>query len=192
MESFKENKIVKYIYGYIQVFSVLLIFALIGFFWFLYRLFSGDSLKGSTLSSAGLFRFRIPINYDNLPITFILLLLNIAVCIVFFLVFRKLLQFIINVKNENPFIEKNGYLLKNVGIMLLIIATLNTIVEFINNFIQQNHVIPQSIMQQLGIIIMVPIVTVFQPTFVLGLFIFLLGEIIIRGAKIKQENDLTV
>lgn len=95
-----------------------------------------------------------------------------------------------NVFDGNAFCESNGHILKLIGIFIIIITIGKRLISEIviskefYSLVSATNSILMRIVSFLSVL--------FDPYFVIGLFVMVLGEIIIYGAIIKQENDLTV
>jgi hypothetical protein len=125
---------------------------------------------------------------NTLHISYIIFL-DVLIIAGIYLALIKLNLFLKNVFNEEPFNIENGKALKTIGI----IASLLTIIYY--SSILLFHSLDQLPLSTFWIIVsklMYLLTLVFNPYLIISLFIYVLGEIIIYAAKLKQENDLTV
>lgn len=108
--------------------------------------------------------------------------LAILLAILFVILFLK--KFLKNVYDEKPFIEENGRHLKRIGSIIVITSMIFYFLNFLSSF-SYSFLTP---LMQLGNSITI----IINPFTVLGFVIVVVGETFIYGARIKQENDLTV
>jgi hypothetical protein len=94
-----------------------------------------------------------------------------------------------NVFENNPFIEENGNHLKYAGKAIIILTVIFHIskIIFSPDFIASISM-TVNILFKLSLLLSI----VFSPYLIVGLFVFVMGEIILTAAKLKEDNDLTV
>lgn len=117
-----------------------------------------------------------------------IVLANVFVFLLTYLIIIKLEKFLKNVYEENPFIKKNGVYLKYTGTVIMAFALFITLKEIFLSLI----LVGRSDTRYILLIIIHLLSLVFNTYFIIGLFIYTLGVVIIRGAKMKEELDLTV
>ncbi len=122
-------------------------------------------------------------------ISFIIILSsNLFIFISVYLGIIKLNKFLLNVLNQNPFVEENGKNLKFIGHVIVMISVFVSIKDALisPNIIQ----VPAytNILMKLAL----SLTLFFSPYLILGLFIIVIGEVIVRGTEMKNELDLTV
>ena len=191
MKSFKENTLIKWVYAYIDLFYKL--FPLLFLIYFLPLLLNIPSLKWKSADVFGIFKQSFTDVSVLSEISFlykaVILLVNISVVAAIYYSLKKLSLFMKNVYNENPFCVDNGKILKFIGGLVVVITIgirfvfILTSAESFGIYSATNSVLMKAV-SFLSIF--------FSPYFVIGLFVMVIGEIIIHGVKIKEENELTV
>ncbi len=191
MKSLKENFLVKTVYAYLDLFYKAFPFFFI-LFYLPQMLMPSDYSKISSLDVFGFLKFMDQIKVITAFHKMLIIGVNLIIAIGVFLSLKKLTKFIKNTFEGNPFCEENGRHLKFVGILLAVYTLLLHIVIGTSIiWLKQDDVLVTSTTKLL--LQIASLLSVFlNPYFVLGLFVMVLGEIIIHGAAIKQENDLTV
>jgi len=192
MKSFKENTLIKWVYAYLDLFYKL--FPILFLIYFFPLLINIRSLKWKSVDVFGLFRqtFTDASALSQIATTYkiLIVILNLSIVIIIFYSLKKLTYFMKNVFEGNPFCEVNGRILKLIGIFIIVITIGKRFISEImisREFycmISTTYLILMKVINFLSVL--------FDPYFVIGLFVMVLGEIIIHGAIIKQENDLTV
>jgi len=191
MKSLKENFLVKTVYAYLDLFykAFPFFFAL---FYLPQMLMPSDQSKISSLDVFGFFKFMDQIKEITMLHKIMIVAVNLIIAVGVFLSLKKLTRFIKNTFEGNPFCEENGRQLKFVGILIAVYTLLIHVVVGISIiWLKQDDVLVTSttkLLLQIASLLSI----FFNPYFVLGLFVMVLGEIILHGAVIKQENDLTV
>lgn len=116
--------------------------------------------------------------------------MNIIVFVCIFISLKKLRNFIKNVFEGIPFCLDNGKHLKFVGVMIAVLGLLFHAATIIAvSYTPAFGITPSTPF----LVIAMGILSLFiNPYLIVGLFVVVLGEIIIHGAKLKEEVDLTV
>lgn len=191
MKSLKENWSVKVVYAYLDLFLKFLpVLVLIFLFEIIWK---GVAVGKTTLEEIDYFNLLSQnqelLNSSNIWLVLLILLMDIIIFCSLYISLKKLTAFIKNVFEENPFIEENGKYLKFVGIITMI---LTLIYHFAKVISMPGISLPVSFITNLLVKLSNLIGIVFNPFLIVGMFIFVIGEIIIHAAKLKQEIDLTV
>ncbi len=195
MKALKDNYLVKTVYAYLDLFYKVFPFFFILFYaWQLIIPSKGADL--SSYDALGFFKFLDSLKLHNVsfevttPLKFLAIAINILAAAGIFIALKKLTKFIKNTFDGNPFSEDNGKNLKFVGVLLTLFMVVWAVVVSVAVTLLQTRIGGGKIivLAQIGSLLTI----LFHPFFVLALFVIVLGEIIIHGAKIKQENDLTV
>jgi len=137
------------------------------------------------------FTFKKIVGMENhlklLPI--IAVILNLLIFVLIYLALRQVRGFIKNVYEESAFSAKNGERLKWVGIILAVIAVIKQLapVILVSFFLPVPTVTTRILIFAMGLLSVV-----FNVYMIAGLFVVVIGQIMIQGAEIKEENDLTV
>lgn len=192
MKLAKDNFLIKTVYAYIDL--AYKAFPVYFIFMFLPLFLTFNVMGKAELRLIDVFHlFGDDSKYLNsVNISFVLaaIVMNIIVFICVFISIKKLRGFIKNVFEGMPFCLDNGKSLKFVGIMIAILALLfhsATIVAV--SYKASIGIVPgvSYLIAAMGILSLL-----INPYLIIGLFVVVLGEIIIQGAKLKEENDLTV
>ncbi len=191
MESFKENLSVKFVYAYLDLFLKLLPILVLVFLFEI--ILNGVPIGRITLDEIDYFNLLSNnpalLNSSNIFLVSLILLLDIVIFLSLYFSLRKLTAFIKNVFEENPFIEENGKHLKFVGIITMLLALIYQLAEVLS---MPGFSVPVSFITNFLAKLANLIEIVFSPFLIIGMFVYVIGEIIIHAAKLKQENDLTV
>jgi hypothetical protein len=119
-------------------------------------------------------------------LTFMFTILSIAPLLVLIvLIIYQLRKIFETLVNENPFVEDNAKRLKNIGIFVILTSIVQTILQ---SYVGKNLV--QAIRSphvQIRTMIEFDMVVIF-----LGVIFIVLAEVFKIGAKMKEEQDLTV
>ncbi|MFH0734872.1 MAG: DUF2975 domain-containing protein [bacterium] len=187
----KENFIIKTVCAYVKLFKLLypvyfILFVVFGIFNYF---FTGPRYADVDF-------FRLFSNYLNVIseakisiLVFILILIsNVIVFTAVYFALIKLFKFLLNVLNGNPYIQENGKHLKFIGVLIVCITIFITLKDAI--MAREIPNIPALTNYLLKFALGLSVF--FNPYFVLGLFIIVLGEVIVRGTVMKKELDLTV
>lgn len=190
MKSLKENWTVKTVYAYLDLFKKLIpIFILL----FVILRVSLPFLGKYELKFFDVFNIldtHFEQTYsENVLIIVLVILFNLVMSGGVYMILIYLTKFIKNVFNNNPFVEENGIYLKSAAKIILALTFIyySTII-----LTAKNLDLPMSWIVNFLFKVMMILCIVISPVTVIGLFLFVVGEIIIHAAKIKQENDLTV
>lgn len=197
MKPLKENFLVKTSYAYIT-----LIFALCPVLFLVYLVHFFITISAFTSSGKtvmifldffhlfGMEKLKTEIAGQSWEFMFIILVFNLAVIVGLYLGVIKLRSFFKNVLEEKPFAEENGKHLKSIGLITIIVTAVVAIgrVFLINSVALELIGMFEQVLLSISSLLSI----VFSPFFILGIFIYVFGEIIIRAANIKEENDLTV
>ncbi|HMN24008.1 MAG TPA: DUF2975 domain-containing protein [Ignavibacteriaceae bacterium] len=191
MNSFHSNRLVKYTYAIVNLFKIIFPFYIVSVI--LMLLFGSLNNGNLTVFSFDYFKVfdsntLIKHSSNTFHISFIILL-DVLIIGGIYLTLIKLNLFLKNVFNEEPFNIENGKALKTIGI----IASLLTIIYYSSIYLFHSvDKLPLSTFWIIVLKIMYLLTIVFNPYLIISLFIYVLGEIIVHAAKLKQENDLTV
>jgi hypothetical protein len=90
-----------------------------------------------------------------------------------------------NLKNGDFFVRENGIFIRKIAIIVLLLAVIPAIVNFILNHYLTNNIYIQ------GITFKASFNFDFTTTF-LALLIFVIAQVFIKGAELKEDNDLTI
>lgn len=193
MKSAKYNFLIKTVYAYIDlIYKIFPFFFLIIFLPLLFTFLVQKSIWLSSLDFFHLFTAHnefIRQNTSSFFLVSVVIGFNFVVFVFVFISLKKLRDFIKNVFEGMPFCWDNGKRLKFVGLAISAFVILKhlltiTIASVIFDSPSTTVSLLVSLMGLLSI--------VFSPYLILGLFVVILGEIIIHGAKLKEEVDLTV
>jgi len=196
MKYLKNNFFVKTSYSYVNMFYLFYPYVL---FLFLLPMIFGWPLNSLTTHTAlinvDLFRlfgkekYITEINFGNVIFWLIILIINVTIAIGIFYGLKRLNRFMKNVYEDNPFIEENGKHLKMIGIIIMVLSTLVFLSQMSVAFIRP---LPVSVGIKYLYSIAILISSLFNPYLVVGLIIFVIGEVIVKAAELKNEQDLTV
>jgi cell division protein FtsL len=191
MKSFKENWTVKTVYAYLDLF--LKLFPIVILFYIapaVISLLSIGEMKLSKLDFFNLLSVSEQVSHsEKVLLCIYLIIVDVIILYCIYMILKKLTVFIKNVFENNPFIEENGNHLKYVGKAILLLTVVYHISKITNSSdVISNLSVAVNILTKLSWLISI----VFSPYLIIGLFIFVMGEIIIYAAKLKEENDLTV
>ncbi len=195
MQNGKFNYLIKSVYAWIdliyKIFPLFLIIAFIPMF------LNTQSTLNILLRSMDIFKFSKPLEElakeTNYYSFFSLgsLALKVVIFAIVYMCIKKLRNFLKNVSEGNPLCLTNGKHLKFIGIS---IATLVVFIHFITAIFVA--VFAGAGILSFGVVVLVAamgmLTVIFNPYFIVGLLVLIIGEILINGAKIKEENDLTV
>lgn len=184
MKSLKDNSIVKWVYAYVD----LLLKALpILFLFILFPLFLPWRIDAKRFDIFKL--FSATTNHESHSLTWAITVaaFNIVFFIFLYLTLKRLVVFIKNVFDEKPFEEENGKNLKFVGIMVILIAVLSHIATILS-------VVGEKFSFGIeGLVILMGFLSIaINPYLFVGMFLLVIGEVILHGVRMKQEIDLTV
>jgi hypothetical protein len=192
MKSFKDNTLIKWVYAYLDLFYKL--FPILFVIYFFPLLINISILKWKSVDVFGLFRQAFTdvsaLSQISIIYKILIVILNLSIIVIIFYSLKKLTYFMKNVFDGNPFCESNGKILKLIGIFIVTITIGKRFISVVmisrefNSMISTTYSILMRLVSFLSVL--------FDSYFVIGLFVVVLGEIIIHGAKIKEENDLTV
>lgn len=190
MKSLTENWIVKTVYAYLNLFKKLLpIVVLLFTILKIIPPYEGkNELKNFDVFNILDSHFEQTYS-ENVLMIILIILFDLVIVAGLYMILTLMTKFIKNVFNNNPFVEENGIYLKSTAKIILALTFvyhLMTIVSAPNLDLSVSWII--DILFKAAMILSV----VFNPVIVIGLFLFVIGEIIIQAANIKQENDLTV
>lgn len=119
----------------------------------------------------------------------------IITCAVFYFTLtgiQKLLSFLKNAHNGKPFVKENG---ENLLYVAKVLIFLSLVIVVCVGSMDRYNTLPGDfsfLLKSMHYIVPVVCGIIVEPFFILGVFVFSLGRIIIHGAEIKEENDLTV
>ena len=151
-----------------------------------------DSQQANTLlpnvDLLGLFgneKFVMQLNFSSVVLWLFVLVVNVGLIAGIFYAIIILNKFLKNVYNDRPFIRENGKHLKVIGVLVIGLSTLAYIVKGIDgNLIKHSGVFLYIFATFINLL--------FRTDWVMGLIIFVIGEVIVRAAEMKEEQDLTV
>jgi Protein of unknown function (DUF2975) len=196
MKSLKDNFLVKTAFSYVNLFYLFFPFML---FWLLlpilFNLPFGNQNGHTVLLNVDLFnlfgkeKFITDINIGNVILWIIIFIANASIVLGIFLGLRRLNKFMKNVLEEKPFVRENGEYLKTIGIIIMILSTIIFLSHMSSGFL-----IPFPVHGVVKYLYFVAILisSLFNPYLVVGLVVFVIGEIIVRASELKEEQDLTV
>lgn len=191
MKSLKDNSIVKWVYAY---FDLLLKALPILFLFMFIQLFVLGRVLGSV--DAKMFDafnlFSVKSNQVSHSLIWIITVasFNIIFLIFLYLTLKRLVIFIKNVFDEKPFEEENGKNLKFVGVMVIVLSALSHLAVVVS---VQNSIITDLSWETHKLISVTSFLSfAFSPYLFSGLLFIVIGEVILHGARMKQEIDLTV
>ncbi|MEW6508453.1 MAG: DUF2975 domain-containing protein [Bacteroidota bacterium] len=191
MKSFKENWTVKTIYAYLDLFLKLFPLVILTFIVPPAILLLGfGEVKLTELDLFNLLNVNEHFTHSEKVLLFVyLIVVNLIILSCMYLILKKLAIFMKNVFENNPFIEENGNHLKYVGKAIIILTVIFHISKIISSpdFIASISM-TVNILFKLSLLLSI----VFSPYLIVGLFVFVMGEIILTAAKLKEDNDLTV
>lgn len=190
MKSLKENWTVKTIYAYLDLFKKL-IPILVLFFVILKIIppYQGNyELKNFDVFNILDSHFE-KTNSENVLMIVLVILFDLLIVTGAYMMLTNLTKFIKNVFNNNPFIEENGVYLKSAAKIMLALTFVHYSMTIVT---APNLDLPVSWTIEFLFKVAMILSVVFNPVIVIGLFLFVIGEIIIHAAKLKEENDLTV
>jgi hypothetical protein len=196
MKLLKDNFFAKTAYSYVNLFY--LFFPLMIFFLLLPILFNlpfGNQHNQTVLLNVDLFnlfgkeKFITDINVGNVILWVIILIVNCSIVFGIFWGLRKLNKFMKNVLEEKPFVKENGEHLKTIGIIIMILSTIIFLSHMSSGFLNP---FPVHGVVKILYFLMLIISSLFNPYLVVGLVVFVIGEIIVRATEMKEEQDLTV
>ncbi|MGA7836528.1 MAG: DUF2975 domain-containing protein [Ignavibacteriaceae bacterium] len=134
-------------------------------------------------------KFMTDLNYGSIVLWLFIIVVNVVIIAGIFYGIIKLNKFLKNVYNDRPFTKDNGKHLKVIGILVMILSTLIYLANNTTNFL--NPLPVSDSINYLNIIGLL-ISTLLNPSLAIGLVVFVIGEVIIRAAELKEEQDLTV
>jgi len=195
MHNAKFKYLIKTVYAWVD-----LVYKIFPFFLFISIIpivISAQSTLGILLHSMDLFKFSGPLgelakenNYYSI-FSLISLFLKIVIFVIVYICIKKLRDFIKNVSEGSPLCEANGRYLKFIGLSISILVF---ILHFINVLLIS--VFWGAGFVSFGITVLIAVMgiltVIFNPYLIVGLLVLILGEILLNGAKLKEENDLTV
>lgn len=191
MKSFKENWTVKTVYAYLDLF--LKLFPLVVFFYVAQVGISLLIFGKMKLSELDFFNLISDIPSmapsEEILTSVYLIIADVIFLYCIYIILKKTTAFIKNVFENNPFIEENGRHLKSVGKIILLITVIFHLLKIVS---PSNALVNLSVTISILIKITWLISVIFSPYLIVGCFIYVMGEVIIYAAKLKEENDLTV
>ena len=196
MKSLKNNFFVKTTYSYVNLFY--LFFPYVLFLFLLPMIFGwpfGSQKIKTVMLNVDLFRlfgkekYITEINFSSVSIWIIILLVNLSIAFGIFYGLKRLNKFMKNVYEDKPFVKENGEHLKKIGIIIMVLSTLVYLSNMTSGFVNPLPV-PQTIKYLYFFAILIS--SLFNAYLVVGLVVFVIGEIIVRAAEMKEEQDLTV
>lgn len=194
MKPLKENKLLKWGYAYVDLgYKFLPIFFILMFVPALLSLNTVGSYNSRDFDYFGLFmnaNCGTESNLSSAVSPAVIILTNTAVFILLYMVLRFLTKFLKNVFDGNPFIEENGKHLKKIGIIIIGGTVLIYLVKALTLPTPESKLITgiTPVLLKISMIISIAI----NPFVFVGMLVIVIGEIILRGHKLKEENDLTV
>ena len=194
MKPLKENKFLKWGYAYVDLgYKFLPIFFIFMFVPALLSLNAGGGYSSRDFDFFGLFmnvNCGTEANAISTVYPAVVILINTVVFVLLYLVLRLLTKFLKNVFDENPFIEENGRHLKKIGIIIIAGTVFIFLIKALTVPPPESKLITglTPILLKLSMIVSIAI----NPFVFVGMLVIVIGEIILRGHKIKEEVDLTV
>ncbi len=197
MKTLKNNFFVKTAYSYVNLFF--LYFPFIIFLLLLPIIFIGIPFNTQNIQTAlinvdifnlfGKEKYITDINFLSMLFWIFILMINISIVTGIYYGLRRLNKFMKNVYEDNPFIKENGKHLKVIGIIIMLLSTAVFLCKVSSEFLT-----PLQVTEAVKYLYFVAILlsSLFNPYLVTGLVVFVIGEVIVRGAELKEEQDLTV
>lgn len=102
----------------------------------------------------------------------------------------SLRRFLKNISTEDYLSIENGKILKGISVKVVLIAISIKVIQIITNQIQVIDLVGRNI--RLGYDFIELGKLIFDPILIICSSVYIIGNVIIKGAAIKQENDLTV
>jgi hypothetical protein len=194
MQNAKFKYLIKTVYAWVDlVYKISPIILVILFSPLLINIFLFHKLSIGLTDVVGLFEpLKELSNIKRLPsvLPYLALTANFAVFIIIFLCIKRIRSFIKNVFDGNAFCHDNGRHLKFVSILMAIIVIVFHFSKiFLISFFFMEPLVP---INKFLVGTAISLSIAFNPYIIIASLIYIIGEIIINGAKIKEENDLTV
>ena len=199
MKSLKDNFFVKTAYSYVNLgfllYPILIIILIINIIISGASFFPSSGSGNTVLMNVDLFdlfgkeKLINEITYQSITLWVFILIVNSGIVLGIYYGLKKLNKFMKNVFEDKPFIEENGKHLKMIGIVIMVLSTL----VYLN---QMSSIYFTTLSVSAGIkylyFVAIIISSLFNPYLVVGLVVFVIGEIIVRASELKEEQDLTV
>ena len=193
MKTTKTNFLINTVYAYINlVYKIFPLIILLLFSPFVILYFTLGHTDVSTLDVFDLFTVngKSPKAFSyTLTLGLAAGIISMLIFVFIYLILRKLNLFIKDVNNGETFSVENGKRLKFVGMVLAIIAAIKHLCKIV--FV--SFLIPNPSFTGRPLIFIIGMFSLAYNVFLIaGLFVMVIGQVIIQGAEIKEENDLTV
>ena len=133
-------------------------------------------------------KFITAINFNTVVLWLLILVVNASIIAGIYYGLIKLKKFLKNVYEDRPFIQENGKHLKVIGTLVMALSTLIYIAKHTTGFLSSLQISNDAYIKVFEILINLFL----KPALGIGLIVFVIGEIIVRAAEMKEEQDLTV
>lgn len=90
-----------------------------------------------------------------------------------------------NLVKEEPFVKENVLRVRKIGMIVLVGAVIQSIMEYLIGFFVMKHIVIQGIQ-------LVPELELNVPSFLAGLAVLVLAEVLKQGTEIKEDQNLTI
>lgn len=90
-----------------------------------------------------------------------------------------------NLVKEEPFVKENVLRVRKIGMIVLVGAVIQSIMEYLIGFFVMKHIVIQGIQ-------LVPEFELNVPSFLAGLAVLVLAEVLKQGTEIKEDQNLTI
>jgi hypothetical protein len=107
-----------------------------------------------------------------------------AIAVVLFILYQ-LRKIFANLVKEEPFVEENVLRVRKIGMIVLLGAVIQSIVEYLIGCFVMRHIMIQGIQ-------LVPEFELDVPSFLAGLAVLVLAEVLRQGTEIKEDQNLTI
>lgn len=189
MKSLKDSFFVKTVYAYANlltwIYPIFFFFVILGIIG-TSSFFSNADLLGLT----GKGENYLNNHWANSEVRFLIVAINLGFLITTYMGLKRLLKFMKNVFEEKPFVEENGKNLKFIGIITMALTIVVHLTSEVSRHVEVTAVVSQT--TKFLILLSNSLGVVFNPYLILGMFVYVIGEIVIHAAKLKEEIDLTV
>lgn len=106
------------------------------------------------------------------------------IAMVLFILYQ-LRKIFVNLVKEEPFVKENVLRVRKIGMIVLVGAVIQSIMEYLIGFFVMKHIVIQGIQ-------LVPEFELNVPSFLAGLAVLVLAEVLKQGTEIKEDQNLTI
>lgn len=191
MKLFKDNWLVKTSHSY---FSLAQKFLFVSVGLIIYRLIKIFYTKSNTfdvkqIDVCNLLGYnRVLRGKNDISLLTLIVILNLIIIAGYYYIFLRLIRFLKNVFENNPFTSENGKHLKVIGMLIVFISYFQNVIRELNNPYYANESVTLLIFAKISALVL----CLFDPFLMAGVLLVVIGEIILKATIIKQENDLTI